>query len=225
MDKIERSERSKIYNFFHDIFFMYFLVPFIIFVVFCVFSLFITGKKNNVPTVFGYSLMTVTSGSMEKAGFSVNDKIVVKKQESKNYKVGDYIAFFDYADPNCSYYNQVTQSNIPRKIADTKKMVFHEIISIFEDENHNLWFRTKGTNNNHTDLNLIYQDYVIGEYVQGSKALTPVFNYITSYRGVLILIVLPCSLILFKDCMTLVGLCFELSDERKKSKQNKENLI
>jgi len=216
MDKSIDTKRSRINNFFHDIFFMYFCVPLILLVFVCALSLIYTKKQNGVPMVFGYSLMTITSESMEDVGFFVGDKIIIKKNTSKHYKKGDYIAFFDYADPECSYYTDVTQINKPRKHPEINKMVFHEIIEVFEDSNNEYWYRTKGTNNNHTDINLIYEGYVIGEYVFTSQNVNTIIKNVTSLRGTFAFIVLPCMMILFKDCMTLVSLIFDLIDEKKR---------
>ena len=167
----------------------------------------------------GYSIMTVTTGSMENAGFGVGDKIFIKKKTPSNYQIGDYIAFFDYADPDCSYFTDATQTKMPKKPPKNTRMVFHEIIDIFEDSNKNLWFRTKGTNNNHTDVNLIYQDYVIGEYVFVPNWITNIIKSFSTIRGVSCYIVAPCLIILFKDCMTLVGLVFDYLDEKHKEKK------
>ena len=197
---------------------MYFVIPFVLLIVFCAMSIVITKRENGVPMALGVSFMTISSKSMQNVGFNVGDKVFVKKNNPQDYKKGDYIAFFDYADPNCSYYTDVTENLKPRRKAETSKIVFHEIVQVFQDQNNNYWFRTKGSNNNYTDINLIYQDYVVGEYLKVGEGFIDVINKVTSIKGVFVFIVLPCCIILFKDTLTLVDSIFEVVENKKKQK-------
>lgn len=133
----------------------------------------------------------------------------------KNYKTGDYIAFFDYVDPNCESPIEVTNKNKPVSKAKTSRIVFHEIIEIRKDINGKNWYITKGTNNQTIDGNIIYQDYVIGEYVKTSDSFLNFITFATSIKGVLLFVVFPCSIIIFKDCMTLINIAFEAYENKK----------
>ena len=65
-------------------------------------ALFLYSKyiaKDKMPNVFGYSILKIVSGSMEK-NYSVNDCILIKKQS--NYEVNDVVTYID------SYGNFVT---------------------------------------------------------------------------------------------------------------------
>lgn len=97
--------------------------------------------------------------------------------------------------------------------------MFHEVIEIVTDANGNLWYRTKGTNNPSADRNIIYQDYVIGEYVADGNFITSIFDFLTSTVGILVLIALPCTIILFRDCYELINLAFIYHDQKKYEKQ------
>ena len=194
------------------------LLPILILAFACCISMVVTRKTKGVPMVFGYALITISSGSMKDAGFEIGDKAFIKTNKIENYKIGDYIAFFDYADPDCLNHNYVTKDNKPSKKAQTSRIVFHEIVEIRKDVNGKNWYITKGTNNQSIDGNIIYQEYIIGEYVKASDSLISFITFATSLKGVLLFVVLPCSIIVFKDCMTLINIAFEVYENKKKEK-------
>ena len=198
------------------------LFPILIFSTCFSLSLIITKITKGVPMVFGYAMITVVSGSMRDAGFEVGDKAFIKQTEANELAVGDYIAFFDYVDP--AHPRPATIANGEKPTSNPKKnrIVFHEIIKIETDANGDLWFRTKGTNNASADYNVIYQDYVIGKHVDDGKGLIKFFKFINSTAGIVILVIIPCVIILFRDCYELMTMVFEYSDEKKKIKREKE---
>lgn len=193
-----------------------FLLPILIFAFMCSLSMVISRKTKGVPLVFGYALITISSGSMKDAGFEVGDKAFIKTKNIKDYKIGDYIAFFDYVDPNCSSPQNVTKECKPSSKASTSRIVFHEIIEIRKDVNGKNWYITKGTNNQTIDGNIIYQEYIIGEFVKTSHSFISFITFATSIKGVLLFVVLPCGIIVFKDCMTLINIAFEVYESKKK---------
>lgn len=195
-----------------------FLIPILIFAFACSLSLVITRNTKGVPMVFGYALITVSSGSMRDAGFEVGDNAFIKNQSIENYKIGDYIAFFDYVDPNCQNPLEVSKENRPSSKAKTSRIVFHEIIEIRKDVLGYNWYITKGTNNSTLDGNIIYENYIIGEYVKTSDSFLNFITFATSIKGVLLFVVFPCSIIIFKDCMTLINIAFEAYENKKNKK-------
>lgn len=195
------------------------LFPILIFATFFSLSLIITRATKGVPSVFGYSMVIISSGSMKDSGFEVGTKTFIKSQPIDNYEVGDYIAFYDYVDPNCQTPPTIANGITPTDNPSHNRIVFHEIIEIITDANGNLWFRTKGTNNETADRNIIYQNYVIGKYVDEPNFITEFFSFITSTVGILVLIALPCTIILFRDCYELINLAFIYNDKRKFEKQ------
>lgn len=182
-------------------------------------STIITRKTVGVPMFFNYALITVSSGSMIDAGFEIGSRAFIKRTNASNYDIGDYIAFFDFVDPNCKDPSEVTETNKPNEKALTSRIVFHEIIDVQFDEDGKKWFKTKGTNNALPDYNIIYENYVIGEYVKTSESTLNFINFVFSIKGVLIFVVLPCGIILFRDCLVLTDIFFEIKDERKLKKQ------
>lgn len=198
------------------------LFPILIFATCFSLSLIITKITKGVPMVFGYAMITVVSGSMRDAGFEVGDKAFIKQTEANELAVGDYIAFFDYVDPAHPRPATIANGEKPTSNPRKNRIVFHEIIKIETDANGDLWFRTKGTNNASADYNVIYQDYVIGKHVDDGKGIVKFFKFVNSTTGIVLLVVVPCTIILFRDCYELMTMVFEYSDEKKKIKREKE---
>lgn len=198
------------------------LFPILIFATCFSLSLIITKITKGVPMVFGYAMITVVSGSMRDAGFEVGDKAFIKQTEANELAVGDYIAFFDYVDPVHPRPATIANGEKPTSNPRKNRIVFHEIIKIETDANGDLWFRTKGTNNASADYNVIYQDYVIGKHVDDGKGIVKFFKFVNSTTGIVLLVVVPCTIILFRDCYELMTMVFEYSDEKKKIKRKKE---
>lgn len=198
------------------------LFPILIFATCFSLSLIITKITKGVPMVFGYAMITVVSGSMRDAGFEVGDKAFIKQTEANELAVGDYIAFFDYVDPAHPRPATIANGEKPTSNPRKNRIVFHEIIKIETDANGDLWFRTKGTNNASADYNVIYQDYVIGKHVDDGKGIVKFFKFVNSTTGIVLLVVVPCTIILFRDCFELMTMVFEYSDEKKKIKRKKE---
>ena len=202
--------------------FDYLLIPLLILCIFFASSLLITKKTKGIPMIAGYSLIKISSGSMRDYGFEVGDFAMIKQQKSiDDYKVGDYIAFFECVDPNVQNQFQANESGLePTKDPRASRIIFHEIMSIVTDNNGKKWFITKGVNNKYNDVHPIFEDYVIGKYKENLVGLANFIKFLLSIKGALLVIVLPCSIIVFKDCLVLVNLIFEIQDE-KKQKKNK----
>lgn len=55
-------------------------------------------RSNNVPNIFGFSLVTILSESMVNSGFMIDDAVMVKKTEPDELAVGDIIAYYKYIE-------------------------------------------------------------------------------------------------------------------------------
>lgn len=209
--------------------FDYLLIPLLILCIFFASSLIITKKTKGIPMIAGYSLIKISSGSMRDYGFEVGDFAMIKQQKSINdYKVGDYIAFFECVDSNVQNHFQANESGLePTKDPRASRIIFHEIMSIVTDNNGKKWFITKGVNNKYNDVHPIYEDYVIGKYKENLDGLANFIKFLLSIKGALLVIVLPCSIVVFKDCLVLVNLIFEIQEEKKlkKSKQTLGTIV
>ena len=217
---VKRSKVGKVLNIIFNIVFM----PVIIFVAIFTFSLFISKATTGVPTVFGYTQIQLISGSMQDAGFYMNEKYFVHSTNTDSLQVGDRIAFFQYSDPNCPSPSNVTQQNTPRKRAQNSRIVFHEIYEIQVDRNGNRWFVTKGTNNLTPDSEIIYENYVIGKHVAQENFWTKLITFITSKIGIIVLVALPCTVVIAVDLYQLIMLCYQYNAVKKASDAEMELL-
>ena len=51
-------------------------------------------RSNNVPNIFGFSLVTILSESMTNSGFEIDEAVMVKNTEPEELQVGDIIAYY-----------------------------------------------------------------------------------------------------------------------------------
>lgn len=133
-------------------------------------------------------MITVVSRSMRDAGFEVGDKAFIKQVAANELAVGDYIAFFDYVDPDRPRPSTIANGEKPTSNPRKNRIVFHEIIKIETDGN----------------------------------GIVKFFKFVNSTTGIVLLVVIPCVIILFRDCYELMSMIFEYSDEKKKIKREKE---
>ena len=94
--------------------------------------------KHRVPSIFGYSSLIVSTGSMNGLDMNEGDLIIIK--DTGDYEIGEIVTFFQDGD------------EIPTT---------HRIINI--DENGN--WKTRGDANNSYDKRSITSDEIIGEVV------------------------------------------------------------
>ena len=94
--------------------------------------------KHRVPSIFGYSSLIVSTGSMN--GFDMNEGDLIIIRDTGDYKIGEIVTFFQDGD------------DIPTT---------HRIIAI-DDEGK--WV-TRGDANNSKDKRSITSDEIIGEVV------------------------------------------------------------
>lgn len=145
--------------------------------------LFFTSRVNgSTPSVFGYSLFRVSSGSMEPE-LMVGDIILDKTVDNpEDLKVGDVITFKsnDYGD----------------------KLVTHKIIKAPYEENGKLMLQTKGIANEVEDKPTS-TDNVKGIMICKVDYLDTVYNIFLSPWGLLILIALI-VIIFFDELITIV---------------------
>ena len=145
--------------------------------------LFFTSRINgSTPSVFGYSIFRVSSGSMEpelKVGDIILDKVVDNPEE---LKVGDVITFKsdDYGD----------------------LLVTHKVIKAPYEDNGKLMLQTKGVANELEDKP-ISTDKVKGIMICKVDYLDTVYNVFLSPWGLLILIALI-VIIFFDEIITIV---------------------
>ena len=158
--------------------------------------------NGSTPSVFGYSIFRVSSGSMEpelKVGDIILDKVV---ENPEALKVGDVITFKsdDYGD----------------------MLVTHKVIRAPYEENGKLMLQTKGVANEIAD-NPIRIDEVKGIMICKVDYLDTVYNVFLSPWGLLILIALI-VIIFFDEIITIVKILTN-NDKSVKDADNINEII
>ena len=196
------------------------IIPFLVVVIAIIGSLLITKKSQGVSMIGNYAVVNIASSSMVDAGFEVGDFAFIKRNDVDAYKVGDYVAYFNCVDPLVKSPAEANASSAqPTKDPRSSGVVFHEIVKIEEDASGKKWFTTKGTNNDYNDPLFVNEIYVIGSYQPKLDGLANFIKFMLSITGTLIIVVLPCSIIIFKDIMELFSICYEIKDSKKTHKK------
>ncbi len=170
--------------------------------VFTLVVFFMSRINGSTPSVFGYSIFRVSSGSMEpelKVGDIILDKTV---DNPEDLKVGDVITFksSDYGD----------------------LLVTHKVIKAPYEENGKLMLQTKGIANEVEDKPISI-DNVKGIMICKVDYLDTVYNVFLSPWGLLILIALI-VIIFFDEIITIVKILTN-NDKSVKDADNINEII
>lgn len=131
-------------------------------------------NPDEVPTFFGYKIMTVLTGSMRPA-LEPGDLVIDKKPDVNEIKVNDIITF-----------------------KQQEKYITHRVIGIV-NENGQTLYQTKGDANNVEDDILTPQNAVVGGYAFHIPKAGLFLEFARGKVGVFLLIVLPALLIVFGE--------------------------
>lgn len=115
-------------------------------------------KKSPVPSVFGYSVLVIATGSMETE-ISAGDAVVIKRSDS--YAVGDVISYFP---------------------AGESVTVTHRIVRTEGDR-----FYTKGDANPSEDPDPVYKGQIVGKVTFRIPVVGKVAEWLKTTEGMLFL--------------------------------------
>ncbi|GKU27200.1 S26 family signal peptidase [Clostridium folliculivorans] len=121
-----------------------------------------SGKRNYIPSIGPYKIMTVLSGSMSPT-FNAGDVIIGKSTDIKDLRSGDIITF--------KYNDSLTT---------------HRILSI-SNEDKNLVFQTKGDYNNVKDLELVKGQDIVSKYLFRVPLIGFVIVYMKRTIGIIVI--------------------------------------
>lgn len=164
----------------------------------------IVSGKNGIPKIFGYSVLTVETGSMEPV-YSVGSMVVVKDVGIDTLKVGDDICFYS-KDP-----------------AILDKPNTHRIYRIELNKNSERYFVTKGVANSKPDDYTVDRTQLIGKVVGHSDIFGKILKFITTGWVMFLVLILPLMVIV---CTEMVNIKKILNsgkdtDEADKAKEDK----
>lgn len=134
------------------------------------------------PTILGYQMKTVLSGSMEPT-FLTGSIITIKLANTHtNYEKGDVITF-----------------------RDEEKLITHRIIEVKKVNGQTL-YKTKGDNNDAPDLGLVLSKNVVGKYTNVTIPFAGyLVNYATSKTGSALLLIIPGILLVLSAARSIIG--------------------
>lgn len=111
------------------------------------------------------------------------------------------------SNTNKKYYTKAEPQELKtlQQVKDDDKIVkFHQIMQIKIDTSGQIYYLTKGTNNSSADTVLVRQDLVVGRYVNTPKWLTAIVNFCGSSQGLIILVILPMSIIILIESLSIL---------------------
>ncbi|HBL40947.1 MAG TPA: signal peptidase I [Ruminococcaceae bacterium] len=157
----------------------------------------INAQKGKITTVFGYSFMTVQTGSMEPE-YPIGSSIVAKKVDASELKVGDVISFYS-ADPSMNH-----------------SIVTHRIKEI-NSENSVVCFVTKGDANDIDDKYQVSAGDVIGRVTGKSKLVSAISKVKKDPKLFFLVIVVPICAIITWEFVGISKKAKASSNEKKDS--------
>ncbi len=152
-------------------------------------------KSGEAPSVFGYTVLRVTTGSM-KPTYDVDTLIVVKKVDPETIKVNDVISFY-------------SQDPILDGAVNT-----HRVVEILEEEQGRV-FVTKGDNNNVTDAYNVESEYLIGKVVASSIVIGKISRLVANPLIFIPIILIPLALILISNLVGTVHMAKKIAKEEE----------
>ncbi|MBP8961092.1 signal peptidase I [Patescibacteria group bacterium] len=149
-----------------------------------------------IETPLGIKVFNVTSGSMEP-NIKMGTLVFVKPADE--YQIGDVITFY------------------PKFF--TKETVTHRIFNITTDEETNTTrFTTKGDANESEDMNTIPKELILGKVVFKLPLIGHVLAFTKTQMGFITLIVVPATIIIYSEVMSIKNEVMSFLAEKKEKK-------
>ncbi len=172
---------------------------------FAIFISVLGASAGKAPSVLGFSVFQVQSGSMEPE-IPVGGIVIVHKVKPSSLKVGDVVSFYS------------NDTEISGKINT------HRIIEINQSDSGERIFRTKGDANDAPDSAAVFEVDLIGKVIVnvglvGSSAL----GVLRNPKIIFIFIVLPLILITTGEAVNLAKLIAEYKFSDQKDEEDEES--
>ena len=184
-----KSILTRVFTAFSALLFVFGLVVFV-----CV----LNASAGKVPSVFGFSLLQVQTGSMVPE-YEIGTVVVTKKVDARELKVGDVISFY----------------SLDKDISG--KVNTHRIVRIEHGGDDNApYFTTKGDHNNEVDKTKVWPSQLVGKVVYDLGTVSgSVIGVFRNPNVILFVIVIPLIFITFGEAVNLVSLIAESKIQKK----------
>ena len=154
-------------------------------------------RSGDVPSVFGYTALRVTTGIMAPT-YDVDTLILVKKTDPAQIKENDVISFYSQ-DP-----------------ALDGAVNTHRVVEI-RQENNAIVFVTKGDNNNVVDSYDVPGEYLIGKVVASSNKLGKFSRLVANPLIFIPIILIPLIIILFSNLFETYRMAKQIAKEEEEA--------
>lgn len=144
----------------------------------------LTKMNNKVPSFMGYSILYVSTGSMEPT-YPVGSCLLAKKTDAAKLAVDDII---------CFYSKDEQIDGLPNT---------HRIVSISQKDG-KYTFRTKGDANESEDRVAVGEDQLIGKIQTRVKILEKIRSFMMSIAFYVIFILLPLAAIMVGEIISII---------------------
>ncbi|MBP3441214.1 MAG: signal peptidase I [Clostridia bacterium] len=162
----------------------------------------LNASAGEVPSVFGFSVLQVKTGSMIPE-YEIGTVVITKKTDVNELKVGDVISFYSMDQDISGEVNT------------------HRIVNIeYGGDDNAPYFTTKGDNNSEVDKHKVWPSQIVGKVVYNLGTVSgSVIGVFQNPNVIFFVIVLPLIFITFGEAVNLVSLIAE-SKFRKKEDDN-----
>ena len=158
----------------------------------------LNAAAGKVPSVFGFSVLQVTSGSMEPE-YMTGSVIIVRETDVTELKVGDVISFYS------------RDKDISGKVNTHRIIKIEHMIDGDEPI-----FTTQGDRNELPDKNKVHSAHVIGKVVYDLGTVSgSVIGVLQNPNVIFFVIVLPLVFITFGEAINLVNLIVKSKYEQE----------
>ena len=153
-------------------------------IVICVLVIISMKSSSGVAHIFGYSVLSVQSDSMEPV-FAEDDLIVVRTTKTTDrFNEGDIVSFVTYDASGTRFVNT------------------HRIVQVDRGETRDR-YTTQGDNAEAPDRKKLYSTNIIGEYTGKKVArLGKIVDFVNSPTGVLLCVVIPSAIIIIAQAVS-----------------------
>ena len=150
----------------------------------CVLVIISMKSSSGVAHLFGYSVLSVQSDSMDPV-FEEGDLIVIRcTKPTDRFEKGDIVSFFAYDNTGMRFVNT------------------HRIVKVVHGETRDR-YTTKGDNAVAEDSKRLYSSNIVGQYIgKRISGLGKIIDFINSPTGVLLCVVIPSAIIIIAQAVS-----------------------
>lgn len=158
----------------------------------------LNASAGKVPSVFGFSVLQVKTGSMLPE-YEIGTVVVTKKVDVNDLKEGDVISFY----------------SLDKDISG--EVNTHRIVKVEHGGDDNApYFTTKGDNNSDVDKMKVWPNQIVGKVVYNLGTVSGSFiGVFQNPKVIFFVIILPLIFITFGEAVNLVTMIAESKSQKK----------